>query len=85
LWATSASLLAAASIATPFRVLTSLHACAVVVALHLYAGFRTAPRVTPISTVGPAIGKRCAGKCACSHKGRCAKDGREAVANAAEA
>jgi hypothetical protein len=85
LWATSASLLAAASIATPFRVLTSLHACAVVAPLHLHAGFRAWSSVAAVSTFGPAISKRRAGKSACSHKGRCAKDGREAVANAAEA
>ena len=60
-------------------------AVTVAVTVHLHTGFCASFRVTTISTVGPAIGKRCAGKCACSHKGRCAKDGREAVANAAEA
>jgi hypothetical protein len=61
------------------------HVATHVVALHLHAGFRAWSSVAAVSTFGPTIGKRCAGKCACSHKGRCAKDGREAVANAAEA
>jgi hypothetical protein len=68
-------------------VAVSIAACAVVVALHLHAGFRTLSRVTTISaisTFGPTISKRRAGKGTSSHKGSCAKDDREAVANAAE-
>jgi hypothetical protein len=63
----------------------SVHAAAHVIALHLHAGFRTLSRVTTISTVRATVRESRTGKSACSHKGRCAKDGREAVANAAKA
>jgi hypothetical protein len=66
-------------------VAVSIATCAVVVPLHLHAGFRAWSSVAAVSTFGPAISKRRAGKGTSSHKGRCAKDGREAVANAAEA
>jgi hypothetical protein len=63
----------------------SVHAAAHVIALHLHARFRTLSRVTIISTVRTTVCECRTGKSACSHKGRCAKDGREVVANAAEA
>jgi hypothetical protein len=55
------------------------------VVLHLHAGLRTSPRVTTISTVRPTVGECRAGKSTSGHKGRSAKDDREAVANAAKA
>jgi hypothetical protein len=66
-------------------VAVSVHAAAHVVAIHLHAGFRTLSRVTTISTVRATVCECRTGKSACSYKGRCAKDGREVVANAAKA
>jgi hypothetical protein len=63
----------------------SIAVSAVVVALHLHAGFRTLSRVTAISTVRTTVCECRTGKSACSHKGRSTKDGREVVANAAKA
>jgi hypothetical protein len=66
-------------------VAVSIAAWAVVVPLHLHAGFGAWSSVAAVSTFGPAVRECCAGKGTSSHKGRCAKDGREAVANAAKA
>jgi hypothetical protein len=66
-------------------VAVSITVSAVVVALHLHVGFRTLAWVTTISTVRATVRECCTGKSACSHKGRCAKDGREVVPNAAKA
>jgi hypothetical protein len=71
--------LVAVSIAASAHVATHLFA------IHLHAGFRAWSSVAAVSTFGPAISKRRAGKGTGSHKGCCANDGREAVANAAEA
>jgi hypothetical protein len=63
----------------------SAHVATHVVAIHLHAGFRASPSVATISTVRATVRESRTGKSACSHKGRCANNGREAVANAAEA
>jgi hypothetical protein len=77
-------MLVAVSIATPFGLVAWLHACTGLVTPHLHASFHRWLRVSAVLTVGPAIGERRASQSARSHKGRCAKDGRKAVANAAK-
>jgi hypothetical protein len=79
LWPTLTSVLVAVSIAV------SAHIATHVVAIHLHAGFRASPSVATISTVRATVRESGTSKSTGSHKGRCAKDGREAVANAAEA
>jgi hypothetical protein len=61
------------------------HVVTHVVAVHLHAGFRAWPSVVTISTARPTVRECRTGKSTGSHKGRCANNGREAVANAAEA